>query len=243
MAIEKYFSNPSKLKENFDYQNELKTRQVSSMIHSARPIVTSVANIFCCFAFSRFEKCGRTDGQHVRKTYRPWLWVGQVDQLLSTTAVIELTSILYLLLQSCPDRWSPRYRHACLWWPQWWRNSRPRRFRCRPRTLANGVQFRRYLKKDKLLNSYLLACNNIISVIIDPPGQGDHLVGHFEVSRLVLISSSTKDVTKIYTFLMIDHLNISYIECIRFVNYTLTTVVSDNNKISLSWILIISISR
>ena len=38
------------------------------MIHSARPIVTPVANIvFALFCFSRFEKWGRTDGQHVRK--------------------------------------------------------------------------------------------------------------------------------------------------------------------------------
>ena len=38
------------------------TRQVSSMIHSARPIVSPVADIvFLLFCFSRFEKWGRTD--------------------------------------------------------------------------------------------------------------------------------------------------------------------------------------
>ena len=45
------------------------TRQVSSMIHSARPMVTPVTNIvFCCFVFL-YLKCGDgwTDGQHVRK--------------------------------------------------------------------------------------------------------------------------------------------------------------------------------
>ena len=39
------------------------------MIHSARPIVTPVANIvLCCFVFSKFENWnGQTDGRHVRK--------------------------------------------------------------------------------------------------------------------------------------------------------------------------------
>ena len=35
------------------------------MIHSARPTVSPVAIIIFCFA--RFEKWGRTDGQHVQK--------------------------------------------------------------------------------------------------------------------------------------------------------------------------------
>ena len=44
------------------------TRQVSSMILSARPIVTPVANIvFYCFVFLDFEKWGRAYVQHVRK--------------------------------------------------------------------------------------------------------------------------------------------------------------------------------
>ena len=39
------------------------TRQVSSMIHSARPIVTLVANIvYCCFVFLDLKSLdGRTD--------------------------------------------------------------------------------------------------------------------------------------------------------------------------------------
>ena len=41
---------------------------MSSMIHSARPIVKPVANIvFCCFVFLDFEKWSRTDGKHVQK--------------------------------------------------------------------------------------------------------------------------------------------------------------------------------
>ena len=45
------------------------TRQVSSMIHSARPIVTPVAIIiFCCFVFIDLKRGdGRTYGQYVRK--------------------------------------------------------------------------------------------------------------------------------------------------------------------------------
>ena len=59
------------------------------MIHSSRPTVSPVANIdFNLFYFARFWKVvmdRRTDGQHVRKQlslYRPWLWVGRVDQKL-----------------------------------------------------------------------------------------------------------------------------------------------------------------
>ena len=49
------------------------TRQVSSLIHSARPIVAPVANIvFCSFVSSRFEKWGRTDGRTTcAKTFIP----------------------------------------------------------------------------------------------------------------------------------------------------------------------------
>ena len=44
------------------------TRQVSSMIHSAKPTVTPEANIvFCCFVFLDVKSLGRTYGQHVRK--------------------------------------------------------------------------------------------------------------------------------------------------------------------------------
>ena len=49
------------------------------MIHSARPIVTPVANIvFCCFVFL---ENGRTDNMFQNNDpYRPWLGVGRVDQ-------------------------------------------------------------------------------------------------------------------------------------------------------------------
>ena len=47
------------------------TRQVSSMIHSARPTVSSVATIvFCCFVFLDLKSGDRrTYGQHVRKQW------------------------------------------------------------------------------------------------------------------------------------------------------------------------------
>ena len=53
------------------------------LIHSARPIVTPVANIvFCCFVFLDLKSGdGRTDNmcEH-NDPYRPWLWIGRVDQ-------------------------------------------------------------------------------------------------------------------------------------------------------------------
>ena len=63
------------------HHNQVKqtnTRQVSSMIHSARSTVTPVANIvFCCFVFLDLKSGdGRTDNY----PYWPWLWVGRVDQ-------------------------------------------------------------------------------------------------------------------------------------------------------------------
>ena len=44
------------------------TRQVSSMIHSARPLVTPVANIvFCCFVFLDMKiGDGRTDKNNAK---------------------------------------------------------------------------------------------------------------------------------------------------------------------------------
>ena len=58
------------------------------MIHSARPIVTPVANIaFCCLVFLDLKSGdGRTDNMRENNDpYRPWLWVGQVDQLTYVT--------------------------------------------------------------------------------------------------------------------------------------------------------------
>ena len=49
------------------------TRQVSSMIHSARPIVKPVANnVFCCFIFLDLKSGdGQTDEHYVRKQWAP----------------------------------------------------------------------------------------------------------------------------------------------------------------------------
>ena len=54
---------------NFQNQGKQKlTRQLSSMIHSARSTVSPVVNIpFTMFCFASFEMWGRTDGQHVLK--------------------------------------------------------------------------------------------------------------------------------------------------------------------------------
>ena len=52
------------------------------MIHSARPIVTPEANIvFCCFVFLDWKSGDeRTDMCENNDPYRPWLWVGRMDQ-------------------------------------------------------------------------------------------------------------------------------------------------------------------
>ena len=77
------------------------TRQVSSMIHSARPTVSPVANIvFALFCFARFWKVG-TDRRTVDMCknnyhYRPWLWVGRVDQQYNISSFISrLRNILF----------------------------------------------------------------------------------------------------------------------------------------------------
>ena len=45
----------------FEIVNIAKTRQVSSMIHSARTTITPAANIVCCFVFLDFKSGdGRT---------------------------------------------------------------------------------------------------------------------------------------------------------------------------------------
>ena len=56
------------------------TRQVSSMIHSARPTVPPVANIVFDWNLFSFKKWGRTDKCKNNDHNRPWLWVGRVDQ-------------------------------------------------------------------------------------------------------------------------------------------------------------------
>ena len=63
------------------------TRQVSSMIHSARPTVSPVANIVFAGNLFCFEKLGLTDG-------RPWLWAGRVDQKY----VLSYDSLRYSLI-------------------------------------------------------------------------------------------------------------------------------------------------
>ena len=62
-------------------------RQVSSMIHSARPIVTPVTNIvFCYFVFLDLKsgnRCTKGRSENMCENndpYRPWLWVGRMDQ-------------------------------------------------------------------------------------------------------------------------------------------------------------------
>ena len=62
------------------------TRQVSSMIHSARPIASN-EHCFLLFCFSRFEKWGWTDEQHV---WKQW-------SLLAVTLGWPSGSILILL--------------------------------------------------------------------------------------------------------------------------------------------------
>ena len=57
------------------------TRQlVSSMIHSAKPIVTPVANIVSIVLFFYISKVGTNNMWENNDPYRPWLWVGRVDQ-------------------------------------------------------------------------------------------------------------------------------------------------------------------
>ena len=63
------------------------TRQVSSMIHSARPTdppavnIVFAWNLFCFARFWEVETYLRTDNMCKNNDhYRPWLWVGRVDQ-------------------------------------------------------------------------------------------------------------------------------------------------------------------
>ena len=63
------------------------TRQVSSMIHSARPTISSVVsivftwNLFCFARFWKVRTYGQSDNMFESNDhYRPWLWDGRVDQ-------------------------------------------------------------------------------------------------------------------------------------------------------------------
>ena len=59
------------------------TRQVSSMIHLAKPTASPVATIvFCCFVLLDL-KSGTDNMCENNYHYRPWVWVGRVDQLSS----------------------------------------------------------------------------------------------------------------------------------------------------------------
>ena len=63
------------------------------MIHSARPIVTPVANIFfCCFVFLDLKSGdGRTDNMCENNySYRSWLTVGRVDHWLWSSTCLNL---------------------------------------------------------------------------------------------------------------------------------------------------------
>ena len=71
------------------------TRQVSSMIHSARPTISPVANIVFALTLFCFEKWGRTDGRtddmcKNNDHYQQRLWVSLVDQKYA--CLIEFSS-------------------------------------------------------------------------------------------------------------------------------------------------------
>ena len=57
-----------------------RTRQVSSMIHSARPTFSPVTNIAFAWNLFCFEKVRTDDMCKNNDHYWPWLWVGLVDQ-------------------------------------------------------------------------------------------------------------------------------------------------------------------
>ena len=66
------------------------------MIHSARPTVLPVVNIvFTCFIFLDFEKWQQTDNMCENNDhYRPWMWVGRVDQYWTVYCTRELFEIV-----------------------------------------------------------------------------------------------------------------------------------------------------
>ena len=57
------------------------TRQVSSMIHSARPTVSPLVNIALAWNLFCFENCGRVMRKN-NDQYRPGVWVGLADQFV-----------------------------------------------------------------------------------------------------------------------------------------------------------------
>ena len=79
------------------------------MIHSARPIVSPVANfVFCRFVFLDLKSGdGQTDNMcENNDPYRPWLWVGRVDQFIIMLCVLQIwksvvwaIALIILLLQ------------------------------------------------------------------------------------------------------------------------------------------------
>ena len=74
------------------------------MIHSARPTLSPVAKIvFASFCFARFWKVtdGRTDICKNNYPYRPWMWVGRVDQYNI------FTFLLYYLQQEAEEDREP----------------------------------------------------------------------------------------------------------------------------------------
>ena len=72
------------------------------MIHSARPTISPVANIVFAwnlFCFARIWKVGmevRTDNMCENNDhYRPWLWVGLVDQ---KTIFVKHTAMIFNII-------------------------------------------------------------------------------------------------------------------------------------------------
>ena len=61
------------------------------MIHSARPTVSPGSeHCFLLLCFSRFEMWGRTDNMcENNDPYRPWFWVGRVDQFANPPTLIK----------------------------------------------------------------------------------------------------------------------------------------------------------
>ena len=83
------------------------------MIHSARPTVANI--VFCCFVLLDLKS---GDGRAYRRTDnmcdRPWLWVGQVDQLSSKiqSASPKLAPVLEILLKYTSCYNSPSFENG-----------------------------------------------------------------------------------------------------------------------------------